>query len=159
MELRPVAPTDASLLLEWSNEPEVRRTSFNTDPIEWKDHCTWLNARLASPDSALFIAVDTNGEGLGQVRFERLSADAAEIGVSLAPRARGRFLAAPLIGAGVVQAFERWDIEVIRAQVRESNTRSRRAFVAADFDHCGETTRAGVGESVLVYERKRKGYR
>ncbi len=70
IELRAVREDDARLLWEWVNDPVVRASAFNSEPIGWDTHVGWLAARLANPFAHLYLASDAEGTPLGQVRFE-----------------------------------------------------------------------------------------
>ena len=40
--LREATIEDRDLLYEWANDPETRRASFNTDRINYEEHCRWF---------------------------------------------------------------------------------------------------------------------
>ena len=54
LQLRPVTPRDARLLFDWVNEPRTRAMSFLSQPIEWDQHCNWLEERLRTARRASF---------------------------------------------------------------------------------------------------------
>ena len=114
--------TDAALLLSWRNDPETRRWSRTPDPVPVADHQSWLSRTLASPDRRLFVA-EHEGRPVGTVRFDR-AGEAWEVNITVAPSARGRRLAAPMLLA----AERALGPAVIRANVHHANTASLAVF-------------------------------
>lgn len=125
--VRPATEADAALLLSWRNDPETRRWSRSPDPIAVAEHQLWLSRTLASPDHRLFVA-EHDGRPVGTVRFDRAGA-AWEVNITVAPSARGRRLAAPMLLA----AERALGPEVIRANVHHANAASRAVFLGAGY--------------------------
>jgi len=147
LRLRPVQAADLWLYHWWANDPQVRRQSFNCEPIPPEQHRRWFGERLASPLALMRILEDGHGLPLGQIRLERETADAprAMISFSLDRIARGRGLAAPLLQLGLAELARCWGGPVLEAygEVRADNPASCRAFVRAGF-HEGPPPRLGV---------------
>jgi RimJ/RimL family protein N-acetyltransferase len=128
VRLRAATEDDAGLLLRWANDPDTRTASFSRGPIDPATHATWLRSVLGDPARRLWIAL-ADDAAVGQGRLDVLSpGDGERISISVAPEARGRRLATPLIAAVCAEAHG--DVE---AEVRLENTASRRAFEAAGF--------------------------
>ncbi|MDQ1644317.1 MAG: hypothetical protein QOJ50_501, partial [Cryptosporangiaceae bacterium] len=72
-------------------------------------------------------------ERVGVVRFDRLALGAWEVSVNLAPAARGRRLAVPLLLAGRAWLGEHDRVESVKALVSESNEASLRTFRSAGY--------------------------
>jgi RimJ/RimL family protein N-acetyltransferase len=144
VELRPAGQHDRDLLLAWANDPDTRRASFSTAPIGVEEHATWLATVLSDPTRQLWIA-EVDGEPVGQVRIDQRDRDAV-ISVSVAPEARGRGLAAPMIEA----ATARVDGRVV-ALVKPENERSLRAFETAGY----RRARSDDAEVQLVHDPAR----
>jgi RimJ/RimL family protein N-acetyltransferase len=136
--LRPAGPDDCDQLWRWVNDPVVRASSFSGDSIKLDAHQRWFAARLDDPRSLIFIAEDEAGSPVGQIRFD-LAGDAAEIDVTVDPSQRGRGIGAVLIARGVAALFERHDVAVVRARVKQSNVASIAAFRRAGFEPASET--------------------
>ena len=69
LSLREATKEDCTLLFRWVNDPEVRRSSLSSEPIDWEEHVAWLTKKLADPSCHIFIASNTAGDPVGQVRF------------------------------------------------------------------------------------------
>jgi RimJ/RimL family protein N-acetyltransferase len=130
--LEPATYADADLLLEWANDPLTRGNSFNSAPISREEHLRWLQSVIHHDERLVFIAT-IDSEQIGQVQFTRIGME-AEIGVSVAPAARGRSLGASLILAGVRAARAAWGEDApIVARIKAANSASRRSFRVAGF--------------------------
>lgn len=132
MTLRRATPDDAERLLAWRNDERTRQFSFSPDPVALGDHLAWLERRLAAPDTRLWIA-EVDGEPVGQVRAERRPAGTAELHIAVAPHARGRGLAAPMLAAASTAAAEELGVRRVVGLVMGANAASRRAFERAGF--------------------------
>ena len=136
LRLRPATLADEAQYLTWVNEPEVRRQSFNTEPISLDQHQRWFRSRLHTPDALLRVLVDADDLPLGQIRFERVADEPARatIGFSLDPVARGYGLAVELLLLGLAALDRQWGREVeAYGEVRMTNLASARAFLRAGF--------------------------
>lgn len=133
LAFRPAQPEDEALLLEWANDPEVRRHAFNARAITSAEHRAWLQKRLANVDACrIFVALSPARFPVGQVRFER--ADGVwSIGYSLAADFRGLGLARALM-SGAIQALRRHDPAAhLEAWVKPDNDASLQTFRALGF--------------------------
>jgi spore coat polysaccharide biosynthesis predicted glycosyltransferase SpsG/RimJ/RimL family protein N-acetyltransferase len=125
--VRDATAADAALLLAWRNDPETRRWSRGTDPVPRADHEAWLARVLADEDRRLLVA-EHDGRPVGTVRFDR-EGEAWEVSITVAPAARGRRLAVPML-----LAAERWlGPAVIRANVHGENVASLALFRRAGY--------------------------
>jgi RimJ/RimL family protein N-acetyltransferase len=95
--------------------------------VSRQDHETWLARALASPDRRLFVA-EHDGRPIGTVRFDR-SGDAWEVSITVAPAARGRRLATPMLLA----AERALGPVALRANVHHANTASLALFRRAGY--------------------------
>ena len=146
LRLRPAQVADLWLYHWWASDPQVRSQSFNNDPIPLAQHLRWFEGRLSSPLALLRVLEDGDGMPLGQIRFERTTANAsrAVIGFSLDRLARGQGLAPQLLEVGLAELARCWGISCeAYGEVRASNLASCRAFLRAGFQE-GPPPRPGV---------------
>lgn len=134
LRTRLATETDRDRLLDWRNDPETRAMSRSTAPVDPVTHARWLAAVLRDPDRVLVIGEDPGGWHLGMVRFDLARLEhglVAEASLNLAPEARGRGIAAPLL-----RDAERWlrpPPDRLVARVRPDNPASLRAFERAGY--------------------------
>lgn len=149
--IRPATARDEDLLLHWANDPVTRAASFRPEMIPASAHRDWLAGRIASPTTRLLIG--QKGDLLvGQVRFERERDGMVEVGISVAPGARGRGVGPALLLAGL-QAARRdptLGARLFVARVRVDNEVSARLFEGAGFRLRGRSTCDGV--PCIVFE-------
>jgi UDP-2,4-diacetamido-2,4,6-trideoxy-beta-L-altropyranose hydrolase len=150
--LRPVQAEDCRQIWEWANESVTRAASFSPGPIAWERHEPWFTAKLDDPNCAYFIALDGEGQPVGQVRFDVDGAEAV-ISVGLAGRRLGLGYGPELIRLGVRELFRTRPVERVNALIRTENLRSLRAFIKAGFTDLGNTTVRGQPAHRLVLQR------
>ncbi len=145
---------DAELLWRWANDGETRANSFNKGPIPYAEHLVWLEQRLASDATRIWIFSDGDVP-VGQVRFD-VADGIAEIGISVAPeRRRHGYGAAILREALRLLRQERGPTVRPRASVLAHNDTSLRLFRACGFEQVDVVRRDG-GERVIVLEPRVK---
>jgi perosamine synthetase len=135
--LRDAGPADEAVLLEWANDPAVRRSSFSGDPIDAETHARWYEAKLASADTAFFIA-ERDGRAVGYARIDRWSPDVGEIAASIDAGRRGQGLGTSLIALAARRGADRLGVRRIVARVKGDNAASLRAFESAGFNRLGQ---------------------
>ena len=141
IRLRRVEPGDCRRLFDWANEAEVRRQSFNSEPISWEDHQRWFARKLQDPRCFHFVGLGGEGAEVGMVRFEVDGAIAC-ISVSVDRGHRGGGMGAALIRAGVEAMAGVSEVAQIQAYIKDENVASVRAFERAGF---GDTEQVTVG--------------
>ena len=141
--LRPVRLADSDLVLAWANDPLTRAAGFHPQPIDPEAHAGWYAARLANPDSRTWIG-EAGGIPVGQVRADRERDGRVEMGISVAPEARGKGLSKPLLTAGMAAAVEDLGAATLVALVRPENQISLRLFRDVGFVDDGSDERAGI---------------
>lgn len=124
--LRPATPHDADRLLDWRNDAGTRRWSVSSDPVAPDQHRRWLAGALTA--STVLIA-EERGVPVGVVRFDHRAAGEAEVSITIAPGARGRGLARPVLEA----AHDEVPGVRVLARVHRDNATSRRLFAAAGY--------------------------
>ena len=133
MSIRPASPADEGLLLAWANDPEARHGSGDRPEIQPTAHATWFSARLSDRSNYRIWIGEVGGVPVGVVRFERRDDRDVEVSITVAPEARGRGFARPLLRAGLEAAREAFDRPRFVARVRPDNDRSLALFERAGF--------------------------
>jgi len=156
LRLRPVQNGDRRLLWEWANDPEVRASSFSSDPISWETHEAWFDEKLRSSENAdsrtrIFIAEDDAGAAVGQIRFDCRPDGDWEVGLSLDKKMRGHGLGTQIIAAGVSEILKETAMARIHAHVKPGNLASAKSFERANFHSAGMDQVRGSDAIHLIY--------
>jgi len=149
--LRPACEADARQLWQWRNEESMRLASFQTAPVPFADHEAWVSRVLTDRSVLLLIGIDDAQQGIGYIRFN-LDTERADVSVCVDSRQRGRGLGVDLINTGCAYLWERHPSVEVVALVKQQNSASRAAFLAAGFRsmdarHDGEQ---------IIYELRRR---
>jgi UDP-2,4-diacetamido-2,4,6-trideoxy-beta-L-altropyranose hydrolase len=139
LRLREAQHSDAELLWQWANDPEVRAASFSSDPIPWKTHLQWFMQKLNQLGCSILIAEDEDGTPVGQVRFDPRGDGDVDIAVSIAKACRGHGFAVSLITKAVNWLRAACNSPCIHAYVKTGNASSIKAFERAGFQQVNVT--------------------
>lgn len=130
LTLRKITEDDILRVFEWSNDEDTRKNSFQSETIEWKNHCEWFKHQLEN--NAFFFIVLWQDEPAGIVRFS-IQNETATIGVVIAPNFRGKKLAAPAIQKGCELVMNQFPSITIVAFIKKDNIGSLKSFEKANF--------------------------
>lgn len=138
VDLRPVAYNDCYLLFNWANDPVVRAASFNSGPIQYKEHVKWFELQLLSDENRFFL-LEVNAMPAGQIRFALSEDGIWLINYSIASTFRGKGLSSRLIDDGINHLVHAHSAEPIRigAYVKKGNSASIKAFDRSVLSFCG----------------------
>jgi len=151
--LRSAREGDRLLLWQWANDASVRRNSFHGGFIDWQAHEKWCAEKFSSADCRVWI-MHIGALPVGQIRYERISADTAEISFSIARGFRGRQLGTRLLEASAEKAARELGVGRLQGAVKLDNEASRRAFLKAGFEGRRECVE---GEACWVFRRSARG--
>jgi len=124
---------DASLILNWANDPQVRKNAFSSGIISRHSHAEWFCKRLKDPKNCRIYVIELeNGLPIGQVRFERQDLG-WEITYALDTTFRGKGLGSKLLKTAIVEMERDKANQTLFGQVKESNKASRKVFEELGF--------------------------
>jgi RimJ/RimL family protein N-acetyltransferase len=156
LRLRDVEPDDRHRLWVLANDPVVRSFSFSQEHIEWESHVEWFARAIEKQDSKIFVAEDTEGDFVGQIRFD-LQRGHVVVTVEIVPSKRGRGLGVALIRTGTLRYLEETPAEnVVHAFIKKTNQASIAAFSKAGYLHSRDLVIAGHQSCALVFRRDSK---
>ncbi|WP_254409655.1 GNAT family N-acetyltransferase [Streptomyces sp. AC495_CC817] len=147
--MRAASPDDAEMLLTWRNDPATRSASLQSEEVPLAVHLRWLEGVLSDQSRTLLVG-ELDGEPVGTVRFDAqdVSAQDAEVSITVAPAHRGRGLSRPLLDAGIRAYTVGAPAVRILARIRTENAASRSLFRGAGF------TEVSRVDDVLLLERE-----
>lgn len=149
LSIREAKQTDADYLFMLANDPVTRYNSFNSKPIDWKDHVIWFEKALNDPNRYIFIA-NQNSNNVGIIKFEIKSETV--IGINVDPLFRGKGLAASIIRNGCLKFWEHHSNDII-AYIKLSNIASIKSFVNARFSWIENTMINGFECQKLIVSK------
>lgn len=133
VDVRRVEMNDAKQLFDWANDPVTRANAINKQPIPWAGHMQWLERKLASADSYMFIFRDrrTNLD-LGLVRFDN-DGEKFLISYLVDSEVRGGGWGEVIMKVGLRELERLTERRIYRALVMEDNIASSRVFLNLAF--------------------------
>jgi len=155
IRLQKATAANCALLWRWANEPEVRSRSFHSEPIPWDAHVAWFEKKRRDPGCHFFIGFDSGDSPVGQVRFDVLRGDEAEIGLSVCNGFRGQGYGTELLQSAVAELLVTTSISSIRALIKPENQASVRVFERAGFEAAGRRLVGNVPALEYVCDRSR----
>jgi RimJ/RimL family protein N-acetyltransferase len=132
IHIRDAVAADSLLLWKWANDPVTRANSFRTKAISWNEHQRWYAKRLASLDCRLWI-MELKNVPVGQIRYDRITIDVAQVGFSVAHRVRGKGFGTLLLETTAPMASSELKVRWVRGITLSGNLASQRAFAKAKF--------------------------
>jgi len=141
LRLRPAISDDCILYYNWVNDPAVRKSAMNSEPISWQTHSEWFRNKMQDEHAFLFV-LEAAGLPIGQIRFDR-TGDETWIDYSLDSIVRGRGWATRLVALGMdlIRASEPVHF---CAEVKPDNKVSRLIFLRLGF-----VEEENAGKSIL----------
>lgn len=135
-----------------SNDVEVRKNSFNSEFIELEKHKLWFENKIKSTDCVYYIARNSKGTLLGQVRFDKNEQDTYIVGISVSAEQRGLGLGTKLLKqTSTLFTNSNKDIKII-AYIKHTNESSLKAFIKAGYKVLEDNSNAcGVRSYKLIY--------
>lgn len=126
--LRRVEEKDVDLIFSWANDPDVRKNSFSTARIPYKEHVEWFKRMLSRRDTGQYIMI-VDGIDVGQIRV-MVENESAEIGYSIASEYRGMGYGKGILS--LVPDIVKRDFPNVKklvAKVKTDNVASQKAFL------------------------------
>jgi len=124
LRLRPARSLDTALYFEWANDPKTRQHAHNPEPTSWATHDRWFDARLADPESILWVMETPTGLPVGQTRVE-VHEGTGILDYSVDPAFRGRSWGRRLLELTAVAWREQGREEPLEGTVLPHNAPSR----------------------------------
>jgi RimJ/RimL family protein N-acetyltransferase len=145
VRLRRACMHDARLLHEWRNHPSTRAASHQGGEIPWETHVKWLEDSLARTDRHVLVA-ERGGHPVGTLRFDVVG-ESATVSIAVEPGLQGAGF-----GPAILDAGHAWipshdpRVRRIRAEIRDGNTASVGAFIAAGYSGGPNTYERPIGQ-------------
>ena len=153
INIRPAGIEDCRDLWEWRNHPAVREWCFDQEEIGYEDHQEWFKKKINEGTSDIYVAENTLGEKIGQVRFDK-APDGTVINVNLNPAFFSRGLGNRVIKQATGVFLEgNPGVKEIKAKIITENVASKKAFEKAGYRFLENILECGRETEVFKYER------
>lgn len=151
LKLKPVEAIDEQRLFEWRNLPEIIERGFRSRTVSKEEHANWFAEALKGELRRLWIII-WNGEPIGQLRFDLVDSDDAEISIYLVPTYMGRGIGVQAIREGCKMIRHQMpDIRIV-ARVAMENKESLSAFRKAGFSEEVESKSNSPGLHIMIWK-------
>lgn len=131
--LREALQSDIDLLFEWTNDPIVRKNSFQTEKIPYNTHREWFDRMMENKNIVQYILMDGE-EPVGQIRLI-IDGDEAEIGYSISAIHRQKGYGRLILQLILEEAKHRYpEIKTLIAKVKPTNIASKKLFESEGYD-------------------------
>jgi RimJ/RimL family protein N-acetyltransferase len=136
--LRRVSVGDSNLIFQWVNLGDSLAGKLHTKgPIGRQEHERWFAARLADPETFLWI-IESDAKPVGQLRLMNRGG-VYEIDIYVEAGARRTGVAHEALSLGIAELRKSRDAQTtFRAVVRRSNIASQGFFEREGFDLSGQ---------------------
>ena len=129
--LRKVITTDVKLLLNWANDSETLKWSFNPNTIAPFEHKKWFKKKLKSPN-VLMLILEQRSRPAGLVRLEKED-DEIVLNYMIAPEERSQGLAIKMLGMAMDIKEDYWGNIKVLAYTFPENIASKKSLKKAGF--------------------------
>ena len=129
--LRKVITTDEKLLLNWANDSETRKWSFNSNTIAPFEHKKRFKKKLNSPN-VLMLILEQGNRPAGLVRLEKED-DEIVLNYMIAPEERGQGLASKMLEMAMDIKEDYWGNIKVLAYTLPENITSKKSLNKAGF--------------------------
>ena len=127
--------SDSATLLNWRNDPKVRRFSKSSQPIDHEEHLSWLKIRLAKLRSEPLFMFISEGRPAGTARLDKFLEieNCLEVSILIAPEFQGLGKAKILLELVLNYAIENYGTSKIIAHIHCENIKSINLFQSVGF--------------------------
>jgi len=135
-----------------SNDTDVRKKSFNSNPISLEDHTKWFNSKIKDNNSVYYVIRNMKNNFVSQIRFDKIAGcNDWVVGISISPKYRGKKLSSMLLKSAISKLHINKNVTGVYAYVKEENIPSIRSFQKAGFMAVGKELVQGSESIKLRY--------
>ena len=129
---RTATAADEALYLQWANDADVRKNSFNEAQISPQNHHSWFSKKLKEEDALLLVFLNEKQEPVGQVRIDK--GDYLQVDISVDQQQRGKGYALQMLQMALTEYVQRFGKNIrIFSLIKRENISSIKTFEKAGF--------------------------
>ena len=137
---------DEKAVYDLSNDPEIRKYSFNTKPILFNEHKDWFEKQLNDNEIIYFVAYD-NDNLVGQIRF-KIMINEAIVSVSVSSSYRGKGHGVEMMHHALSFFKQSTMVFIVKAFIRADNFGSKQYFEKCGFRFVEHTIYSGIATDI-----------
>ncbi len=140
LSMRMANSLDSQKLLEWRNQPEVRKFSPNTEIIEQAEHDFWFEMRIKRLATEPLFIFELGDEPIGMSRLDgvKVEENIFEVSILLDINFQGRGLGTSMLKKTCLFALNNLKAEMITALIHFENRKSEKLFTRIGFRLIGK---------------------
>ncbi len=131
LSLRKVIKSDEKLLFNWTNDPDVRKWSFNKNSITFDEHKIWFKQKFDDVNVLMRI-FEVNNTPAGLVRLEKDNSEVV-LNYLIEPKSRGKGLASKMLKMAVNSVRSHWQHTKVLAYTLPENIASIKSLEKTGF--------------------------
>ena len=131
LSLRKVIKTDEILLFDWTNDPDVRKWSFNKNSITLDVHKIWFKQKFDNVNVLMWI-FEVNSTPTGLVRLEKDNSEVV-INFLISSQSRGKGLASKMLKMAMNEVRSHWQNIKVFAYTLPENIASIKSLERTGF--------------------------
>ena len=127
---------DGEVLLNWRNDPSVRKFSMHSEIIRIHEHLKWLSERLERVRLEPFFLFTVDNKAIGMSRLDIISGsnDKFEISILVDPAQQGKGIGTRILNMACESFFRIHQNKTIVARVHKHNRVSQKLFMNGGFE-------------------------
>ena len=142
---------EVDIYYRWAIDPVVRKQSFRSEPVEFRQHENWFINKLLSKNCFLYFFTLGNTP-FGQVRIE-IGEGETIIGISLDEAFRGSAMSSKLLLQATDDFLQIMPGQKIIAYIKTENQVSYKSFLTAGFSYSDIVVIEEVKSYKLIKQR------
>jgi spore coat polysaccharide biosynthesis protein SpsF len=127
VNLRLCNEEDVDSIYIMANDHTVRENAFNSNMIQYEEHCKWYFKSLEDKNRIMYIVEDENKATIGQIRLDK-EENRAIISYSIEKNQRRKGYGKKVLGL-IMSEAKIHGITILEGLVKKENEASRRAFM------------------------------
>ncbi|WP_348724153.1 UDP-2,4-diacetamido-2,4,6-trideoxy-beta-L-altropyranose hydrolase [Tenacibaculum sp. 190524A05c] len=141
---------DVYTIYNWSNDPLVRKNSYDSNPILIENHKEWYDYKIISKDSLMLIGM-INSKKVALVRYD-IKEDYSVVGILIDKKFRGQGIAPEFLKVSAEIYFCEFSKPIL-AYIKKDNVASKISFEKANYKYYKEEIVKGSDSYIYKLEK------
>ncbi|WP_431165300.1 UDP-2,4-diacetamido-2,4,6-trideoxy-beta-L-altropyranose hydrolase [Tenacibaculum halocynthiae] len=147
---RKASKDDMLYVYNWSNDPLVRKNSYDSNPITLENHEKWFESKMNDKNNIFYI-IEFNSSPAGMVRYE-VKEEYTVVGITIAKKYRGKKLAHLFLKKSAKEYFKVLKKPIL-AYIKKENIASVKSFEKSGYKPYKEELYNGINSFIYKLEK------